>query len=174
MSQKILISTDIGTDIDDALAVLLAQRSGLKVDGIYVTNGDTISRAKIAKKLLIKLDAEIEVGLGAANPISNKVSPYHMPFEGTFLNKKETAKSVKGWGIMEDGLSDLESKILQGRHVVVSLAPLTNIALLLNRNPELAKKIEKICKSVISPYNINTIAIRICYNAGKSVIMACN
>ena len=51
--QKIIIDTDIGDDIDDALAITFALNSPeVDVVGITTVYRDTVKRAKIAKKLL--------------------------------------------------------------------------------------------------------------------------
>jgi purine nucleosidase len=51
--EKIIIDTDIGTDIDDAFAVALALKSPeVKILGIATTSGDTEARAAIVDRML--------------------------------------------------------------------------------------------------------------------------
>ena len=51
--EKIIIDTDIGDDIDDALAIGLALNSlEIELIGITTVFKNTVARAKIAKKLL--------------------------------------------------------------------------------------------------------------------------
>lgn len=53
MTNRIIMDTDIGSDIDDALALALAMRSKeLVIEGITTVYGDVALRAKLAKKLL--------------------------------------------------------------------------------------------------------------------------
>ena len=50
---KILVSTDIGSDVDDALALnVMLKHSGFNVEGIYTVNGDVNSRALIARHMV--------------------------------------------------------------------------------------------------------------------------
>ena len=49
---KLLIDTDIGDDIDDALAFALAMDEGVELIGVTTVFGDTVKRARIVKRLL--------------------------------------------------------------------------------------------------------------------------
>ena len=49
---KLLIDTDIGDDIDDALALALAMDEGVELIGVTTVFGDTVKRARMAKRLL--------------------------------------------------------------------------------------------------------------------------
>ena len=49
---RLLIDTDIGDDIDDALALALAMDEGADIVGLTTVFGDTVKRARMAKKLL--------------------------------------------------------------------------------------------------------------------------
>src|SRR6201981_3186040 len=52
-SEKIIIDTDIGDDIDDAFALALALRSPeIQILGITTTFGDTETRAKLVDRML--------------------------------------------------------------------------------------------------------------------------
>src|SRR5437763_15437620 len=65
-TQKVIIDTDIGDDIDDAFAVALALRSPeLQILGITTTFGDTEMRAKLLDRLLGEVGrADIPVAAG--------------------------------------------------------------------------------------------------------------
>jgi len=69
--KKIIIDTDIGGDIDDALAVSLALNSPeLDIVGITTVFVDTTSRVKLTKKLLSLYDKpDIPVIKGAEKPL---------------------------------------------------------------------------------------------------------
>src|SRR5260370_40542542 len=57
--RPIIFDTDIGTDVDDILAlVLLAKAPELKLLGVTTVYGDTAFRAKIAKATTHLLDRE--------------------------------------------------------------------------------------------------------------------
>ena len=66
-SEKVIIDTDIGDDVDDAFAVALALRSPeLEILGITTTFGDTETRAKLLDRMLGELgrqDIPVAVGI---------------------------------------------------------------------------------------------------------------
>ena len=65
MLKKIILDTDIGDDIDDSFALIMAVLSK-KVDLLGVTTcfRNTTKRAKIAKALLRSLGYDVEVYIG--------------------------------------------------------------------------------------------------------------
>lgn len=144
MIKKIILSTDIGTDLDDALAVYSCIRSpDISLAGVYVTNGDIGFRAKVAGKILRLSGYKATIGLGESAPLTGEVQPHHMLFESEFLSKREHSGSLKSLGVREDGLSALEEQ-LDGNTLVASIAPLTTLARLIQRKPEIVKKIPSI------------------------------
>lgn len=65
MEEKIIIDTDIGDDIDDALALGFALRlDGIKLLGITTVFGDTDKRARIAAKICDLAGADVPVYAG--------------------------------------------------------------------------------------------------------------
>ena len=75
MERKVLVSTDIGSDIDDALSILTMFNMGLNVRGIYTVNGDVDSRSYIAKHMVDLYGTGIPVGRGTAESLSGE-KPY--------------------------------------------------------------------------------------------------
>ena len=63
---KVLLDTDIGTDIDDAWALgLLIASPDVELVGVTITDGDTAARAKVACKLLhVSGRDEVPVAVG--------------------------------------------------------------------------------------------------------------
>src|SRR3954466_138635 len=63
---KVVLDTDIGTDIDDAWALGYALQSpSFNLLGVTVTDGDTAQRARLACKLLYRLGrTEVPVAVG--------------------------------------------------------------------------------------------------------------
>ena len=49
---KVIIDMDIGDDIDDAIALYAAMRQGFDIVGVTTVYGNTVERARQAKKLL--------------------------------------------------------------------------------------------------------------------------
>lgn len=71
--RPVLLDTDIGSDVDDALALVLVLGLGAKLDLVAVTavSGDTSLRARIASRLLAAAGRpEVEVCAGEAKPLA--------------------------------------------------------------------------------------------------------
>ena len=74
MEEKYIIDTDIGDDVDDAFAVMLAAKSQLNVVGITTVFRNAMQRAKMAKYLLRLIGREdIPVIAGIDTPIVQKM-----------------------------------------------------------------------------------------------------
>lgn len=74
--QKILIDTDIGDDIDDAFALLLAANMKLDIVGVTTVFKNTVERARMAKKLLKLCGApyaDTPVYAGIGKPLCGEV-----------------------------------------------------------------------------------------------------
>jgi purine nucleosidase len=84
MPLPILLDTDIGTDIDDAYALILAAASPeLDLRGVTTVNSDTVLRARIAKLLLRMMDREdVPVSVGEAGSLTHGVERGFMGHEG--------------------------------------------------------------------------------------------
>ncbi|HEX6463740.1 MAG TPA: nucleoside hydrolase [Vicinamibacterales bacterium] len=67
---RILLDTDIGTDIDDAWALGYVLKSpSLELLGVTVSDGDTAARARLACKLLYRLGrTDVPVAVGRPTP----------------------------------------------------------------------------------------------------------
>src|SRR3954467_6496239 len=68
--QKVILDTDIGTDIDDAWALgFVAQHKQFEVLGVTITDANTPARAKVACKLLHAAGrTDIPVAVGRVTP----------------------------------------------------------------------------------------------------------
>ena len=138
--KKIIIDTDIGTDVDDALALVYALKSDvLDVKAITAVHGDTKIRGKIAKKICNLLNyGSIPVVAGCTKPInSDKV--FWVGFEGKDLD-------LDGINLEETGVEwFLREMIMWNPGIeIVSISPSTNIAKLLLEFPEVKEFIGKI------------------------------
>lgn len=152
MSGKILLSTDIGSDVDDSLALLAMKNSGLDLRGIYTVNGNVTARAFIAKKFVDLSGVDIEVGVGESDPIDETKNPYSF-YESSYVDKEyideESSlrsprlvyKKVEDFGIKPDGLEALATQLDKGKHIIFSIAPLTNIARLIDKHPKVLANI---------------------------------
>ncbi len=154
MSPKILLSTDIGSDIDDALALLAMFNADLNPEVIYTANGDVRSRSYIAKKMVDLSGKDIKVAVGESKPLGGP-RPYSF-YEDAYVDdsfideersKEETEiqyKPFKKLGMIPNGAEDLETRLKKQKYTVFSIAPMTNIAKAIKDSPEAAKNIERL------------------------------
>ncbi len=72
--KKIIIDTDIGDDIDDAMALVYALASGrFEVIGVTTVFKDTVKRARIAKALVKRANVTVPVYAGYGMPLSGVI-----------------------------------------------------------------------------------------------------
>ncbi|MBV9672469.1 MAG: nucleoside hydrolase [Verrucomicrobia bacterium] len=125
--RPVILDTDIGTDVDDILAlVLLAKSPDLRILGVTTVYGDTVLRAKMAKATCAMLDqSEIQVIPGASRPRSGR-QVYWAGFEG------EGIPNLDGFSVDESQSAESyltqSAKRLNGELEILAIGPLTNIA----------------------------------------------
>jgi len=153
---KVLLSTDIGSDIDDALALLAMINSDMDLRGIYTVNGDVRTRAYIAKHVVDLSGKSIDVAVGEAEPLGGEIRPYsHLEeyhiFDDKYVDKESSEESgktiyklIEKVGIKPKGLEDLAEKLSQEKHEIFSIGPMTNIAKLMEKYPEVIKNINRL------------------------------
>src|SRR3989339_52430 len=113
---NLVIDTDIGTDVDDAFALVYALRLG-KVKAITVSQGNPTIRAKIAKKLEKMLNVDVPIISGLPGTIE-ATTKYWTGIEEKALTPKEKEEEF----ISKDfPYYDKESRL-------VCIAPMSNIA----------------------------------------------
>lgn len=155
MSNEVLLSTDIGSDIDDALSLLTILNSGIDLKGIYTVNGDVFSRAQIAKHMVDLSGESIEVAMGESKPLGGNVPPYYFFEEfyvdDKFIDEEETEisrdivfKPPERVGINPKGLEALANQLKGSKKTIFNIAPMTNIAKLIEKYPEAVKNIERL------------------------------
>lgn len=124
----ILLDTDIGSNIDDAYALVLAAMSPeLDLRGVTTVNHDPLLRAAIAMRVLTYLGkADIPIVPGEANALDGSTPAGWYGFEGEGLNlapfqppKWEVAQFISG------ALTSFH------RPTMVAIGPMTNVALAL-------------------------------------------
>ncbi|MBT3406272.1 nucleoside hydrolase [Candidatus Woesearchaeota archaeon] len=130
---KLIIDTDIGTDVDDALAIAHAVKSGIDLELITTVHGDTETRAKIAKKLLNLLGKDVPVHMGEETPLKQR-HIYTSGREGQGFLENDDVLDIE-----RDGIDALAETILRNRGNIniAAIGPLTNIAKAFQTYPEL-------------------------------------
>lgn len=139
----IIFDTDIGDDIDDALALALALQSPeLDVRAVTTVVDDTESRTRLAwKELGLYGRRDIALATGASEPLLDPMRPGRArQFE--VLTSADTAPEAsrrRAADLIIETLLQSPEKI-----TLVPVGPLTNIALALKLEPRIKSHIEKI------------------------------
>lgn len=142
MATRILLDTDIGTDVDDclALAVILASPE-LQLEGITCVYGDVNLRARIVQKLLqLRGITGVPVAIGARQPLLAIKAVYWEGHEGQGILEAEDHLPEP----VDEFAPDFIIRTVMenpGEIHLVAIGPLTNIALALLKEPRLAQKI---------------------------------
>ena len=91
----ILLDTDIGTDVDDCLALALILASPeLRLAAVTTVYGDTLLRGRMVMKLLaLRGAAGIPVAIGAEKPLLGRAPVYWEGHEGQGLLAPEDEAS---------------------------------------------------------------------------------
>jgi len=135
VTTKVLLDTDIGSDIDDAvcLAYLLAH-PGCELLGITTVTGEAEKRARIASALCKVAGKEIPIFPGAETPL---LVPQKQPCA-------QQAVALRNWDHSTsfprgEAIEFLRHTIRlhPGEIVLLTIAPLTNIGLLFTVDPEI-------------------------------------
>jgi purine nucleosidase len=138
----IVLDTDIGTDIDDTLALLLALASPeLRILGVTTVDGDVDLRARIASRLLGYAGrADIPVFRGRREPIGSGRMPTMMGHEGrgVFVDSYNGPEATIQDKFAEEWL--VEASHNEPFHLV-AIGPLTNIAAALEMDPTFGKRL---------------------------------
>ncbi len=147
--KRVILDTDIGTDVDDALALTLAAASPeLRLEGITTVHADAPLRARIARRLLKLANRdEVPVVAGASLPIQIPLpekfhwNPRLRGHEGLgILSAEELIPSPDPNATADDAARFIIEKAAAHRHEVslITVGPLTNVARALQLEPRLA------------------------------------
>jgi inosine-uridine nucleoside N-ribohydrolase len=139
----VLIDTDIGDDIDDALALALALRSPeIDVQGVTTVFGDTQLRARLAAHVLKVFGREeMPVAAGQQMPLLLRHRPSGVP-QAAILDTCATSSELSPYSGPE--LIIHTAMAHQGNLTLLCLGPLTNVAIALIIEPRLFMAIRNI------------------------------
>ncbi len=126
--EKVIIDTDIGDDIDDAFALALAVSSPkLQVLGVTTAWGDTEMRARLARRFLIQIGhGGIPVAMG---PKTHDTM--------NFTQERWAEAWPAPAGGFPDAIDFMRDLIRRnpGEITLIAIAPYSNVAALLQRDP---------------------------------------
>jgi purine nucleosidase len=138
--RPIILDTDIGTDVDDLLALSLILTSPeLELVGVTTVYGDVALRAHMVRRLLtLRGVTGIRLAMGASKPLLGKRAVYWEGHEGKgLLTPEEEAAPLS-----DEHAIDLIVRTVMARPGEITLAaigPLTNVALAFLREPRLSQ-----------------------------------
>jgi purine nucleosidase len=131
---KVLLDTDIGSDIDDAvaLAYLLAQPD-CDLVGVTTVSGDTAQRAACAEALCRAADRTVPIHQGLTGPLVTGLGQPEVP-QYAAISKVHPARPSA-----PDAVEFMRGVIRRdpGEVVLLSIGPLTNVGTLFAVDPEI-------------------------------------
>jgi inosine-uridine nucleoside N-ribohydrolase len=136
-TEKVIIDTDIGDDIDDAFAVALALRSPeLQILGITTTFGDTETRAKLLDRFLGEVGrADIPVAAGVPTPP-----------KGAFTQRRYAEGGHFAKSFHPDAVTFLLDLIRHnpGEITLIAIGPLMNVGAAIEKDPGTFRKLKRV------------------------------
>ncbi|GAC1404805.1 MAG: pyrimidine-specific ribonucleoside hydrolase RihA [Ktedonobacteraceae bacterium] len=140
----VVLDTDIGDDIDDALALALALHSPeIDLRGITTVFGDTQKRAQLAQHMLHVFQREdIPIAIGVGKPLQQRHPPSGVAQAEILGNKsfeRETFSTFSGPELIVQQALEHSGKL-----TLVCIGPLTNVAFALLIEPRIATAIKSI------------------------------
>jgi purine nucleosidase len=146
--KRVILDTDVGTDVDDALAIALALASPeLMVEGITTVHADAPLRARIARRLLqLAGRPEIPVIAGASQPLAMPLparfhwNPRLWGHEGAgLLSPEERIPTADPTATIDEAARFIIERVAAcpGELSLITVGPLTNVARALRLEPRL-------------------------------------
>jgi len=135
MSEKILLDTDIGSDIDDAVCLAyLLSNPDCELLGITTVTGEGEKRAEMASALCLVAGKEVPIFIGAEVPLLIEQRQPEAP-QAVALSKWDREIGFP----RGEAIPFLSETIREhpGEITLLTIGPLTNIALLFKTDPEI-------------------------------------
>ncbi len=142
LRRLVFVDTDIGDDIDDALALaLLLCSPEVEVVGVSTVFGDTTLRARLAAHLLqVFGHPEVPVAAGQSMPLQFRHRPSGV-CQAALLKADQTysLSSLSGPELLVQ-----TARTYPGLLTLLCLGPLTNVALALQQEPALGSLVQQV------------------------------
>lgn len=133
--RKYMLDTDIGDDIDDALAIDLALRSNLNLVAITTVFRNTVDRARMAKRMLALYGKQIPVYFGYGKTLDGLDEHFKLCQWTKEIESDEYAPDNKDAEEAVDLI--LENARKYGKDfVLLAVGPLTNVARAIQKDPQ--------------------------------------
>ncbi len=145
---RILMDTDIGSDIDDALALLLLLHlADVELLGVTTVYGNVELRAKIARRILQAAIVNVPVHAGIGTPMSSPLPIWHSNLEGVgLLTDEEFAAPLSEFDLGTDAPSFIADQVMSapGEMTLVCCGALSNVAAAIALNPAVTDAIGRL------------------------------
>jgi inosine-uridine nucleoside N-ribohydrolase len=137
---KVILDTDIGTDIDDGWALGYALKSpSFQLLGVTVTDADTPQRARLACKLLHRLGrTDVPVAIGRKTPA---IPADRVDYQFTWAEDFQAYKPVSTPAV--EFLADTIRKN-PGQVTLIAVGPLQNIGDLVRHHPDVIPMVKRV------------------------------
>ena len=160
--RRVIFDTDIGTDVDDCLALaFLLGSPEIRIEAITTVYGDVGLRARMCRKLLeLRGGVDIPVHEGIAQPLLGLDPVYWPGHEGVgLLEPDDLLEGAAGHAHAVDVLIE-RVMAAPGEITVLAVGPLTNIAAAILREPAFATSVAgfTIMGGLIATHTIGTLA----------------
>lgn len=130
----IVLDTDIGDDIDDAYALVLAARwPKVRLEAVTTAHGPTLSRARLARKLL-DICGRVEVPVYPADDREGETPQFGWAADYSYSRPAQSAA---------EALVRMANE-RQGELTLVPIGPLTNLGRALDLDPDFGRKLRRI------------------------------
>jgi purine nucleosidase len=145
MTKSIILDTDIGGDVDDAIALCLAMRSPeIKLALVSTVHANAVLRARIARKL-VQIDGHegVIIAAGCDRPLLRRTTPQLDGHEGRDLlfGDQDGLPIARGHAV--DYIINLIMESAEPP-TLVTIGPLTNIALALIKEPAIVQRVAEV------------------------------
>jgi purine nucleosidase len=129
----VLLDTDVGTDVDDAIAIaLILASSEIDLHAVTIVSGDTQLRGRIAKKLLtLGGRSQLPVAAGVREPILRQRNFLWLGHEGQRIVEPDEELHLAD----SHAVDLLIDTVLRERPHVVAIGPLSNLAVAIMKEP---------------------------------------
>lgn len=151
---KVILNTDIGGDIDDAIALAMLMNSDDELSVVTV-GSDPRLKAKFAKKLIDIAGKNIQVFYEKDNRKDSKKKPcerdcsplsssYICERDYSFLTNRDIKKTDKEIGIQSGAVDFMinYTKANNGEVIIISIGPNTNIGQAMDRDKDFASRVK--------------------------------
>lgn len=141
MTIRTIVDTDIGTDVDDCLALAFILGSPeIALEGVTCVYGDVRLRGRMVRKLLaLRGRSEVPVHLGAGTPLLGLQPVYWEGHEGQGLLDGEDDAVFPAGHAVDYIIRTVRAN--PGQIHLLAIGPLTNVALAIRQEPELARQL---------------------------------